>query len=121
VKLVDTLKVTLGGITHAIQEPFAVDHPVFGHTIHVPQSARNSGHVLRQISAYTDHNEVFHETDYEIDSQNFEDMIAILSGEPADLTLQKCLDGGGVRAKRNLWGKHFNVKITQAGALVAEV
>jgi hypothetical protein len=119
VKLVDQLKVTLESITHTIKAPFAMDHPVFGHTIHVPQSARASGHVLQQVSTYIDHDEVFQETDYEIDAQNFVDMIAILSGEPAHLTLQKCLDG--VRAKRNLWGKRFKVEITQTGALVSEV
>lgn len=119
VKLVDMLKVTLGNITHMIEEPFAVDHPVFRHTIHVPRGAHAPGHILRQVSTYTDDSEAFQETDYEIDARNLEDMIAVLSGEPAHLTLQKCLDS--VRSKRNLWGKRFAVEITQAGALVSEI
>lgn len=117
VKLVDKLAITIAGITHQLTEAVAVGSGEWGgsRTFLVPHGISRAGYVLRQASTYTDSNDSYCETDYEIDSDRFDDLVAILSGEPAVETLEKCLCSAGVQHKTNLRNNSFRVQFDADG------
>lgn len=60
------------------------------------------GYVLRQASHYRDDNDSFNDADYSADSLEFENIVAVLRGEPPAETLKKVLEVGSARSKTNL-------------------
>ena len=117
VKLMENLAVTIAGVTHLLTEAVAVGSGEWGssRTFLVPKGITRAGYVLRQASTYTDSNDTYCETDYEIDADRFDDLVAILSGEPAVETLEKCLCNAGVRHKTNLRNNSFRVQFDADG------
>lgn len=119
VKLMENLAVTIAGVTHLLTEAVAVGSGDWGssRTFLVPKGITRAGYVLRQASTYTDSNDTYCETDYEIDADRFDDLVAILSGEPAVETLEKCLYNAGVRHKTNLRNNSFRVQFDADGTM----
>ncbi|WP_172600122.1 ATP-binding protein [Sulfuricystis multivorans] len=117
VKLMENLSVTIAGIKHPLTEAVAVGSGEWGgsRTFLVPKGITHAGYVLRQASTYTDSNDKYCETDYELDAVLFDDLVAIMSGEPAVETLKKCLYNAGVRNKTNLRNSSFRVKFDADG------
>ena len=120
VKLMENLAVTIAGVTHLLTEAVAVGSGEWGgsRTFLVPTGIVHAGYVLRQASTYTDSNDTYCDTDYDIDADHFDDLVAILSGEPAVETLKKCLSSAGVKHKTNLRNKSFLVTFDAEGNIV---
>lgn len=122
VKLVENLAVTMGGVTKMLTEPVALGSDAWGAgmTFLVPKGVRSAGHVLRQASTYTDGNDNYCETDYNIDVSDFDNLVAILAGESGTETLEKCLIASGAMHKTNLRNNTFLVRFDEEGNMTVE-
>lgn len=54
---------------------------------------------------------------YDLDSEKFDDFVAILAGEPGAETIAKCLRSAGASRKTNLRNKAFLVRFDEEGNL----
>ena len=121
VKLVDRLSVTLGGKTVPISDPFVLGENWKSTTFMVPldlaKRGGSAGYVVRQASSYLDEHDSFCETDFDNDSDRFDNLVAILAGEPGVETIAKCLKSAGAKRKTNLLGKSFLVQFDENGEL----
>jgi hypothetical protein len=116
IKLVDDLTVTIAGATYRLTEAVAVmsceSHDI---TYLVPKDIETSaGYVLRQASTYT-YDDMPCDMEFDMDSDRFNDLLAILAGEPAEKTLGKCLCNGHSSEKTNLRNRAFRVLFDEAG------
>lgn len=117
VKLFDRLVVVLNDEPLEIQQAFAVGSSEWsddGVTFLVPYAHRYPSDVLRQGSTYTS-NDVYQETDLNLDEKEFDDLVAIMAGETPEETLTKCLKD--VSEKTNLRKTAFTVSIDGEGKL----
>ncbi|TXT24964.1 MAG: hypothetical protein FD131_4771 [Rhodocyclaceae bacterium] len=119
VKLIECLSVSMGGVTKQLSEPVALGSDVWGSsmTYLVPKTCSSAGYVLRQASTYTDENDNYCGTDFDLDSDRFDDLVAILAGEPATETVEKCLRSAGARNKTNLRNNAFLVSFDDDGIM----
>ena len=121
IKLVKDLSVTMAGRTIMLDEPVAMGSDQWSGTasflvpLHVAKNGGSSGYVIRQLSTYVDSNDNYCETDFCIDSDKFDDMVAILAGEPGTETIEKCLSSAGAKRKTNLRNKAFLVTFDDEG------
>ena len=83
----------------------------------VAKRSCSTGFVVRQASTYVDEYESFCDTDYDLDSERFDNLVAILAGEPGAETIAKCLTSAGAQRKTNLQGKSFLVRFDEKGEL----
>jgi len=128
VKLMQDLAVTISGITHPLTDAVVMTDPnSFDHTFLVPQEIDHqgrAGYVLRQASSYVKGcNNLCNnlDTDYENDAYSFDNLVAILSGEPAVETLKKSLRCAGTRFKTNLRNNKFCVRFDAEGKVTVTV
>ena len=77
----------------------------------------HTGYVLRQQSTYVNENDAYCETDFELDSDRFDDQVDILAGEPGAETVKKCLMSAGADRKTNLRNKAFTVRFDDKGSI----
>ncbi len=121
VKLVDKLAITLDGKTIEMEEPFSLgtnwETAVFMVPLSVAKNGFSTSYVLRQQSTYVDGDEIYCGTDYDLDSEKFDDFVAILAGEPGVETVEKCLRSAGATRKTNLRNKAFLVRFDDEGNL----
>ena len=119
VKLVDRLSVTLGGKTLPINDPFVLGEyrRTFMVPLYLAKRGGSAGYVVRQASSYLDEHDSFCETDFDNDSDSFDNLVAILAGEPGTETIAKCLKSAGAKRKTNLLGKSFLVQFDEKGEL----
>ena len=122
VKLVENLSVTIKGKTVFLEEPVCLGSAeswsgsaVLMVPLHLAKNGGSAGYVLRQLSTYEDENDHYCQMDYENDSDRLDDLVAILSGEPAVKTVKKCLKQAGARSKTNLRNKTFLVQFDEEG------
>lgn len=118
-KLVESLAITITGKTLVLTEPVALGSNSSSNemTYLVPKGVMYAGYVLRQCSTYTDDNGNDCSTDYELDSDRFNDLIAILSGEEGVDTLSKCLSSAGACNKSNLRDNTYLVRFDDQGRM----
>ena len=123
-KLVKDLAVTMGCKTVLLDEPVCLGSDAWSGTaaflvpLHVAKNGGSAGYVLRQLSTYVDGNDYYCETDFNLDSDRFDDLVAILAGEPGTETIEKCLYNAGARRKTNLRNKSFLVMFDGEGNIV---
>lgn len=123
-KLVKDLAVTMGSKTVLLDEPVCLGSDAWSGTaaflvpLHVAKNGGSAGYVLRQLSTYVDGNDYYCETDFNLDSDRFDDLVAILAGEPGTKTIEKCLYTAGARRKTNLRNKSFLVTFDGEGNIV---
>lgn len=121
VKLVQDLSVTMAGQTIMLDQPVAMGSDSWSGSasflvpLQVAKSGSSAGNVLRQLSTYVDENDTFCETDCNLDMERFDDLVAILAGEPGAETIEKCLSSAGAQRKTNLRNKAFIVKFDDKG------
>ena len=121
IKLVDKLSLTMLGKTLLINEAFSVgenwDTAAFIVPLDTAKRGSHTGYVLRQQSTYVNENDAYCETDFELDSDRFDDQVAILAGEPGAETVKKCLMSAGADRKTNLRNKTFTVRFDDEGSI----
>jgi hypothetical protein len=81
----------------------------------VPKKLRNLGNPLRQASDYTDSQDNFREDALERDAERLGDVLAILSGEAPEATLERYLRNSGAGLKNNLKSLGFIVRFDAKG------
>lgn len=124
VKLVKDLAVTMAGKTMLLDESLCLGSDAWSGTaaflvpLQVAKNGGSAGYVLRQLSTYVDSNDYYSETDFDLDSDRFDDLVAILAGEPAEETIEKCLFNAGAARKTNLRNKTFLVTFDGDGNIV---
>jgi hypothetical protein len=112
VKLMESIMVSINGNNQQI--PSAIAGGSFGNFL-VPKGENYPGHVVHQVSSYTDECENYLKGEFTRDSNDFDDLVASLSGEVGDATLHKCLRKGDALHKPNLRGKSFLVTFGEDG------
>ncbi len=121
IKLVDKLSLTMLGQTLLINEAFSVGEnwgtAAFMVPLDTAKRGSHTGYVLRQQSTYVNENDAYCETDFELDSDRFDDQVAILAGEPGAETVKKCLMSAGAGRKTNLRNKTFTVRFDDEGSI----
>lgn len=119
VKVYEQLLITLNGETALFDEPVALGHSDMGsnRTFLIPQGRNCVGYVLKQASNYHDGSDRYQESDYDTDADNFDDLVAILSGEKPEITVAKCLESAGASRKTNLYKTAFVVEFDDKGKL----
>ncbi len=119
VKVFEQLRVTLNGETLLFDEPVALGHSDLGscRTYLIPHGRNGVGYVLKQASNYYDRHDHYQESDYETDTDHFDDLVAILSGEKPEVTVAKCLESAGALRKTNLFKTSFVVDFDDKGKL----
>lgn len=122
VKVVDNLTVTLRGMTVTLEHPISLGSEDWGSykTFLVPKGQTHAGYVLRQASTYTDGCDHYQETDFDLDSDEFDDLLAILNGESGQDTLTKCLESVGIKQKTNLRNTAYRVAFDADGNITVE-
>lgn len=122
VKVVDGLAVTMLGKTVKLEYPIALGSDEWGaeRTFLVPKEVSSAGYVLRQASTYQNDSENYQETDFELDSDRFDNLVAILKGESGQDTLKKCLESAGARGKSNLRNNAYRVVFDADGTMTIE-
>ena len=123
VKLVEKLMVTIAGKTFELTEPLALGSDAWGseRTFLVPKGVTSAGYVLRQASTYIDgDNNSYCSTDFDLDSDKFDDLVAILAGEQGVETLSKCLSFAGARNKSSLRNNAYLVRFDESGNVTIE-
>lgn len=122
VKVVDGLSVTLLGKTVKLEHPIALGSDEWGseRTFLVPKGRTYAGYVLRQASTYQDDSESYQGTDFDLDSDKFDDLLAILNGESGQSTLQKCLESAGAKWKTNLRNTAYRVAFDADGNMTID-
>lgn len=108
---------SIGGASEevVIADPIATDT-----CIYVPEGCSSPARVLRQASSYLDENENYRETEHDLDCDEFDNLVAELSGEPPAVTLSKCLAAGKGRERNNLRGKRFVCIIDAEGTITVK-
>ena len=121
VKLFDTLSVSVDGDAVQVSDAFILgDHYRDSFAMMIPKSANWPQCVLRQASSYQNCNDVFCETDLNLDDEALGNLLAIMRGESAVTTLEKCLSFSGASDKKNLRNASFVVKFDEAGNFTVE-
>lgn len=121
IKLVKNLAVTMGGTTVFLDEPVCLGadpwsgSAAFLVPLKYAKAGRGASAVLRQLSSYRDSNETYCETDFELDCRRFDDLVAILAGEPGETTLEKSLRSAGASHMTNLRNRSFLVAFDAEG------
>ncbi|MCK6391656.1 MAG: hypothetical protein L6Q40_11670, partial [Azonexus sp.] len=62
----------------------------------------------------------YQETDLGLDSDQFDNLVAILNGEDGQATLTKCLQSAGARSKTNLRNTSYRVSFDADGNITVE-
>lgn len=121
VKVIEDLSVSMFGKRLVLEEPIAVGSDQWGEmTFLVPKGRTSASYVLRQASTYTNDSDNYQETDLGLDSDQFDNLVAILNGEDGQATLTKCLQSAGARSKTNLRNTSYRVSFDADGNITVE-
>jgi hypothetical protein len=121
IRLMESLSVCIDGVTHEVQEAIALDinsddsARYWDKVFLVPKCDVYPGDVIHQASSYLDDSGHYDESGFERDEAAFNNLVAIMSGEEGEKTLEKCLFEAGASFKENLRGAAFLVEFDQEG------
>jgi|GEM_PF-3330316 len=120
--LFDSLNVTMDGVSYPLDEAIVANEvrdsegeTVTGNAILVPKGGKLLGDALRQASEYTNGEDSFREDALDRDLASLEQLVAILSGEAPEITLEKFLRSSGVAHRCNLKSHDFIIKFNASG------
>ena len=122
VKIIKDLAVSMYGIKHFLVNDGIAVGKDFGYggcpTFLIPADRKGScGDVVHQASAYLLENDTYDDASYQEDVESFNNLVAIMSGENAEVTLRKCLKDAGANRKKNLYGCSFRVQFDAEGKM----
>ena len=122
VKIVKDLAVSMYGIKHFLHSNGVAVGKEMGYggepTFLIPADRKCAcGDVVAQASTYMMENETYDENSYAEDVEAFNNLVSIMSGEDAVVTLRKCLHEAGASRKKNLSGRSFYVQFDAEGKM----
>jgi hypothetical protein len=93
VKLFQELSVCLDGEWIKLDDAVAMRNEEWSGdgVVFVPKPAKAPGYVLKQLSNYVNEHNEYQETDADLDHDKFDSLVAIMAGEQASTTVEKCL------------------------------
>jgi len=117
VKLFEELSVCLDGEWIKLDDAVAMRNEEWSGdgVVFVPKSDKSPGYVLKQLSNYVNEHNEYQETDADLDHDKFDSLVAIMAGEQASTTVEKCLLSASTTVKRNLYNKVFLVRFDDKG------